>query len=1044
MSVEKNIFPQNLRKILINVQNGYIKEVDLLQAKSNTAGEKGTPDMNATFLDGYIKISILIALVDAVLAIKSFQKNKTTGRFLGCACAGAAVVDLSYLVSILNDEYLCMSVMSSVYFVTIDIMLLCLLVFAVYFTKGRFTKTGKKLMGLGILYTAFEVVVFAVNPFYEIAIHYVRRNTFIAKYSYQMKPLYMMHLVFTYALVIVVVALLVRKMIRIPREYRAQYSYVILGILAIVSVNAVFLFWPGETVYSLLDYSICGYSLTAFLLYWSCFDYSTHGMLNCLKTSIFENIGQGIVLFDYNDHLILHNERADALLGGIQPDKCAALEDFLSCYDLSLDEETEDDSVSLQCYVKNGEETRPLRCDIRSLKNEKGQRLGQLFVFSDAALETDLLTGFQDWESFQLFVGGNPNAFPSPTAVAVCDINSLSVINSTMGNQAGNQAIKLLADTMRQCFPKQTYYVRGLEANLVALCGHSNEDEMRSCMAQVKERFSGKIQYAVSAATEEKPDILQAVLSASKAMRAKKLLDRGSIHSEMLTSLIRALQECDSDTEHHVRRTQMMGAELGKRIGLTDIQQSNLSLLCLLHDIGKIGIPLEILNKPGRLSEEEWAILQSHTEKGYEIANSNNELRGIADEIRHHHERWDGKGYPDGLSRESIPLLSRVIAVVDAYDAMTNNRSYRHALPSFNAMEELKRCAGSQLDPFIVSEFLQMLKEKPPEELKRGEAAEKSGHELTPYSQANAGSVETGHHVHQVPYSRYVLDESMRIVSVDENFEKLTGYTQEDIQTTPMLQAELIPEEERMEYLCHTNACLAKSPMVFQEHKLRRKDGSDIYVFCFGRVYFDSAVRTERSEIIIADITKTYSMKMLVDAEQNKAQIRLKHWEDTYRRDSLTGLLNHAAFRSDVEMRLLQGKSKVMMLMMDVDKFKEYNDTFGHHNGDKFLILVAQTLNMSLREEDRACRMGGDEFAAALFFGVNTPEATVRERAQQIFDKVSITLRGADGGTGLSMGVAIAEPDATFNQLYEASDKALYQAKENGRGRLVISRDGAF
>ena len=995
--------------------------------------------MNAMFLDYYIMISILIALVDAVLAIKSFQKNKTTGRFLGHACTGAAVVDISYLVSILNDDYLCMSVMSSIYFVTIDVMLLCLLVFTVYFTKGKFTKAGNTFLGLSVLYTAFEIVVFAINPFYEIAIHYVPRNTLIAKYSYQMRPLYVIHLLFTYTLVIVVVVLLIRKMCSIPKEYRAQYRYVILGILVIVSVNGVFLFWPGETVYSLLDYSICGYSLTAFLLYWSCFDYSTHGMLNCLKTSIFENIGQGIVLFDYNDHLILHNERADALLGGIQPEKCAVLEDFLNCYDLSLNAETEDDSFSLQCYIKNDEDVRPLRCDIRSLKNEKGQRLGQLFVFSDAALETDLLPGFQDWESFQLFAGSNPNAFPCPTAVAICDINSLSVINSTMGNQAGNQAIKMLADTMRQCFPKQTYYVRGLEANLIALCSHSNEAAMQTHMARVKESFSGKIQYAVSVTTESNPDIQQAILMATKAMRAKKLLDRESIHSEMLTSLIRALQECDSDTEHHVRRTQLMGAELGKRIELTDIQQSKLSLLCLLHDIGKIGIPLEILNKPGKLSDEEWKILQSHTEKGYEIASSNNELRGIADEIRHHHERWDGKGYPDGLSRESIPLLSRVIAVVDAYDAMTNNRSYRHAISASKAMAELRRCAGSQFDPFIVSEFLQMLKENPPDELISGDAAEKSRNEHIEHAETADNGTETCHHVHSVPYSRYVLDESMRIVSADENFEKLTGYTPKDIQARSVLQADLIPEEERTEYLCHTNACLAKSPMVFQEHKLRRKDGSDIYVFCFGRVYFDSAVRAERSEIIIADITKTYSMKMLADAEQNKAQIRLKYWEETYRRDSLTGLLNHAAFRSDLELKLLEGKSKVMMLMMDVDKFKEYNDTFGHHNGDKFLILVAQTLHMSLRKEDRACRMGGDEFAAALFFSLNTPEATIQERAQQIFDKVSITLKGADGRTGISMGVAIAEPDATFNQLYEASDKALYQAKENGRGRLVIS-----
>ena len=993
--------------------------------------------MSSIFLDCYTTISILIAVIDGILAVKSFQKKVPAGRYLGSACVGAAVVDLSYLVSILNDNYLCMSVMSSIYFMTIDIMLLCLLGFAVYFTKGKITETGKVFIRLCSLYTLFEIIVFSINPFLEIAIHYIPRNTIIAKYSYQMEPLYIMHLVFTYLLVATVLFLLIRKMYRIPREYRSQYHYVILGILTIVSVNGVFLFWPEESVYSLLDYSICGYSLTAFLLYWSCFDYSTHGMLNCLKTSIFENIGQGIVLFDYDDNLILHNERADALLGGILPERCSVLEDFLNYYDIPVDSEAADDSISLQCYVKNDGEERPLRCDIRGLKNEKGQRLGQLFVFSDAALETDLLTGFQDWESFQVFAHSSQNAFPVPTAAAICDINSLSVINSTMGNQTGNQAIRTLANAMRQAFPKQTYYVRGLEASLIALCSHSSEAEMLECMAKVREQYHGKMQFAVSVTSEEAPDILQAISVASKAMRTKKLLDRESIHSEMLSSLIRALQECDSDTEHHVRRTQMMGAELGKRIELTDSQQSNLSLLCLLHDIGKIGIPLEILNKPGKLSDEEWKILQSHTEKGYEIANSNNELREIADEIRHHHERWDGKGYPNGLSRESIPLLSRVIAVVDAYDAMTNNRSYRRAMSAADAMAELKRCAGSQFDPYIVSEFLRMLKENPPDETVQRSAVVKTESGRSEYSYP-VSSAETSHHVHSVPYSRYVLDEAMRIVSVDENFEKLTGYTPEDIRISTMYQADLIPEEERTEYLCHTNASLAKSPVVFQEHKIRRKDGSDVYVFCFGRVYFDSAVRTERSEIIIADITKTYSMKMMVDAEENKAQIRLKHWENTYRRDSLTGLLNHTAFRSDVELRLLEGKSKVMMIMMDVDNFKEYNDSLGHHTGDKFLILVAQALNSALRKEDCACRMGGDEFAAALFFDVNSSDSAVHERAQQIFDKVSLTLKGADGRTGVSMGVAIARPDATFTQLYEASDKALYRAKESGRGRMVI------
>ena len=992
--------------------------------------------MNEVFLDCYIRFSVLIALIDIILSVKSIQKNKNTGRYLGCACAGAAVVDISYLISILNDSYFCMSIMSSVYFVSIDFMLVCLLIFAVFFTKGQFSRQGKMAFRLITLYTLFEVAVFAVNPFREIAIHYVARDTFIAKYSYQMEPLYWMHLIFTYSLVALILFLLIRKMCRIPREYRGQYLYVILGIVVIVSVNGVFLFHPGVNVYNLLDYSICGYSLTAFLLYWSCFIYSTHGMLNRLKNSVFENIDQGIVLFDYNNNLILHNKRADYLLGGIRPERCAVMDDFMSRYNLSLNSEAVNDSFSLQCYVRNGEEERPLRCDIRRLKNTKDQILGQLFVFSDAALETDLLTGFQNWESFLQFVREGEAHFPCPTAVAICDINSLSVINSTLGNQVGNQKVRQLADTMRRYFPKRTYYVRGLEANLIALCGQSSEAEMQDCLARVKEQFDGKIQYAVSATTEKTPDILQAIHVAATAMRTKKLLDRESIHSEMLTSLIRALQECDSDTEHHVRRTQRMGAELGKRIELTDIQQSRLSLLCLLHDIGKIGIPLEILNKPGKLSEEERIILRSHTEKGYEIAKSNNELKEIAEEIRHHHERWDGKGYPDGLSCESIPLLSRVIAVVDAFDAMTNNRSYRLAKSVPDAMEELKRCAGSQFDPFIVSEFLQMIKEKSAIVSANEQHPEKNKEKTT--EDIGSGEAAKGYSVHPVPYCRYVLDESMRIVWADENFERLTGYNIEDIRQSTIIQSDLIPEEERTEYLCQTNMSLAKSPLVFQEHRLRRKDGSDIYVFCYGRMYYDSAVRAERSEIIIADINNTYAMKRLTDAEEVKAQKRLKYWERTYRRDPLTGLLNHAAFRSEVELKLLEGQSRIMMLMIDVDKFKNYNDTFGHHNGDKFLILVAQTLRASLRKEDRGCRMGGDEFAAALFFGKDAQEEQMKERAQQIFDKVNMTLKSTDGGTGISMGVVIAQPDATFNQLYEESDKALYQAKRKGRGKMIV------
>ena len=199
--------------ILININDNKCNSFDI---------QKKRDPMNEIFLDCYIKISILIAVIDIILSIKSIQKNSTTGRYLGFACAGAAVVDISYLISILNDSYLCMSITSSIYFVSIDFMLVCLLISTIYFTKRKFDSKRKFALKLVVGYSLFEVIVFAINPVREIAIHYVRRDTIIAKYSYQMMPLYWLHLVFTYSLVAVILILLIRKQHQIPREYRSQ------------------------------------------------------------------------------------------------------------------------------------------------------------------------------------------------------------------------------------------------------------------------------------------------------------------------------------------------------------------------------------------------------------------------------------------------------------------------------------------------------------------------------------------------------------------------------------------------------------------------------------------------------------------------------------------------------------------------------------------------------------------------------------------------------------------------------------------------------
>ena len=158
-----------------------------------------------------------------------------------------------------------MAAMSSIYFISIDFMLVSLLIFTVYFTKGKFSGYGKWMVAFCFLYCIYELIVFAVNPFMEIAIEYKPRDTLIAKYSYQMKPLYELHLIFSYVMVLLVVGLLIRKICKIPQEYRWQYLSVIIGILIIVGSNAIFLFLPGESVVNLLDYSIGGYSVVSFI-----------------------------------------------------------------------------------------------------------------------------------------------------------------------------------------------------------------------------------------------------------------------------------------------------------------------------------------------------------------------------------------------------------------------------------------------------------------------------------------------------------------------------------------------------------------------------------------------------------------------------------------------------------------------------------------------------------------------------------------------------------------------------------------------------------
>ncbi len=166
------------------------------------------------------------------------------------------------------------------------------------------------------------------------------------------------------------------------------------------------------------------------------------------------------------------------------------------------------------------------------------------------------------------------------------------------------------------------------------------------------------------------------------------------------------LEKKNIETKLHTDRVSNYCVEMAKILNLSDAMVKKASMVGVLHDIGKICISDKILLKPSKLTESEYEIMKTHSEKGYKLACSIPEIQDISEEILTHHERWDGNGYPLGLKKEEIPLLSRIVCIADSFDAMTKDRCYSKAMSIEDAILELKRCAGTQFDPYLVNIFI--------------------------------------------------------------------------------------------------------------------------------------------------------------------------------------------------------------------------------------------------------------------------------------------------------------------------------------------------
>ena len=303
----------------------------------------------------------------------------------------------------------------------------------------------------------------------------------------------------------------------------------------------------------------------------------------------------------------------------------------------------------------------------------------------------------------------------------MCDMDGLKLVNDTLGHQTGDRLLSIAADVVtRTCRPGDVIARVGGDEFAVLMLNLGPDpkatiEEVCSRLQDLAQEYSDRhheLPLSIStgyAISHGEADLDQLFREADDHMYREKLHRSQSAKNSIVQMMMKTLEARDYATEHHAERLEKLVTAVAQALGFPSQGMADLRLLAQFHDIGKVGVSDSILFKHGPLSPKQREEINRHSEIGFRIAQSAQDLAPIAGAILKHHEWWDGNGYPLGLKGEDIPLECRILAIADAFDAMTSERPYRKKLAVEQAVDELLRCSGTQFDPHLVEVFVRVI-----------------------------------------------------------------------------------------------------------------------------------------------------------------------------------------------------------------------------------------------------------------------------------------------------------------------------------------------